>query len=220
MPPGVTAGTLAETKVRILDYNNPQVGVQFGAESYAVAESDDPTTPTKTENQVEITVTLTADPKRTVVIPIKSADEHGANVSHLYGVPDNITFNSGEVSKTFTFTARDDGGDDDESVRLYFGENLPRRVTQSVTRSHTTVTVTDDDDPSVMVNFTSKKHSVEEGDTHNNIRLPQRGPEADGGHPHQHYTYKRGDRRRLLGRAGKHHLQQRGNLQNLHLLSH
>ena len=52
--------------------------MSFGSAAYTVAESDDPDTLDVTENTVEVTVTLSADPERTVVIPIETANEGGA----------------------------------------------------------------------------------------------------------------------------------------------
>ena len=56
LPSGVTAGTPATTTVSITDNDDPQVTVMFGADAYTVAEGD----------TVTVTVTLSADPERTV----------------------------------------------------------------------------------------------------------------------------------------------------------
>ena len=65
-------------------------------------------------------VTLSADPERTVVIPVtKTANQGGATAEDYSGVPASVTFNSGQTSRTFTFTAAQDTVDDDgESVKL------------------------------------------------------------------------------------------------------
>ena len=68
-PVTVTAGTTDEATVTINDDDAPSVSVSFGSAAYTVAESDDPDTTDVTENTVEVTVTLSADPERTVVIP-------------------------------------------------------------------------------------------------------------------------------------------------------
>ena len=60
----MTAGTTSETTVSITDDDAPEVKVSFGAVAYPVAEGG-------TENDVVITVTLDADPERTVIIPIE-----------------------------------------------------------------------------------------------------------------------------------------------------
>ena len=52
-----------------------------------------------------VTVTLSADPERTVTIPMETMLQRGATSADYSGVPDNITFASGDISQTFTFTA-------------------------------------------------------------------------------------------------------------------
>ena len=125
LPPGVTAGTPADTTVIFLDYDVPLVTVQFGAASYTVDESDNTVTPNVMENEVQIEVTLHRNPKRTVVIPIETENQGGATSADYSGVPQHVTFNRGQTSKTFTFTATDDMlNDDEESVVLSFGSTL------------------------------------------------------------------------------------------------
>ena len=113
--------------VTITDDDVPSVTVSFGSAAYTVAESDDSDTTDVTENTVEVTVTLSADPERTVVIPIEKTNQ-GATTADYSGVPQNVTFDSGDTSKSFTFTAAHDTVDDDgESVKLSFGATLPDR---------------------------------------------------------------------------------------------
>ena len=80
--------------------------MSFGSAAYTVAESDDSDTTNVTENTVEVTVTLSADPERTVVIPIEKTNQ-GATTADYSGVPQNrtSTFDSGDTSESFTFTA-------------------------------------------------------------------------------------------------------------------
>ena len=66
----MSAGTPSTSTVSITDDDDPAVTVSFGAADYAVEESDDPTTVNVQENEVTVTVTLSADPERTVVIPL------------------------------------------------------------------------------------------------------------------------------------------------------
>ena len=67
--------------------------------------------------------------ERTVTVPLTVTDQDGASPADYSGVPASVTFNSGEVLKTFTFSAtRDDVDDDGESVKLTFGTPLPARV--------------------------------------------------------------------------------------------
>ena len=162
LPDGVSAGTTDEATVTITDDDVPSVTVSFGSAAYTVAESDDPGTPGVTENTVEVTVTLSADPERTVVIPIEKTNQ-GATTADYSGVPQNVTFDSGDTSKSFTFTAETDTVDDDgESVLLSFGASLPAGVSAG-TPATSAVTITDDDVPSVTVSFGAASYTVTEG---------------------------------------------------------
>ena len=107
---------------------------------------------------------LSADPERTVTIPITKTDLGGASGTDYSGVPPSIVFNAGDTEKSFTFTAIDDSEDDDgESVKLTFGA-LPDGVTRGV-RDQATVSITDDDVPQVTVSFEQLTYTVEEGAT-------------------------------------------------------
>ena len=153
LPSGVTQGTPAGTLVRITDDDDPQVKVSFGADRYAAAEG----------GSVTVTVKLDADPERTVVIPVTHTHRAGATGADYSGVPESVTFDSGETAKEITFTAtQDDIDDDGESVVLGFGSSLPDRVTTE-TPATATVTIDDDDDPEVEVSFAQASHSVAEG---------------------------------------------------------
>ena len=97
----------------------PAVTVQFVQAAYSVAEGEEQT----------VRVTLSAKPERTVVIPLAAMEQDGASSADYSGVPQSVTFNSGDTSKSFTFMATDDDvGDDGESVLLRFGTPLPSRV--------------------------------------------------------------------------------------------
>ena len=159
----MSSRTPATSTVTITDDDVPSVTVSFGSDAYTVAESDDSDTTDVTENTVEVTLTLSADPERTVVIPIEKANQ-GATTADYSGVPQNVTFDSGESSKSFTFTAAHDTVDDDgESVKLSFGASLPDGVSAGTT-DEATVTITDDDVPSVTVSFGSAAYTVAESD--------------------------------------------------------
>ena len=96
--------------------------VSFGASTYSVDETDDTTTTMVKENEATVTVTLSADPERTVTIPISKTNQGGATSADYSGVPASVAFNTGETSKSFTFAAVADTVDDDgESVKLTFG---------------------------------------------------------------------------------------------------
>ena len=130
----VTAGILNETTLNIGDDDDPEV-VQFGASTYTVAESDNPTTTSATENEVVVTVTLDKDPERTIIIPIKTTLQGTASAADYSGVPTSVTFDSGDTSVTFTFSAAPDLIDDNgESVKLGFGAMPDPRVSAGTTK--------------------------------------------------------------------------------------
>ena len=147
------AAWVSGVSVSVIDDEDPFVTVMFGASDYTAAEG----------GQVEITVTLSADPERTVVIPIVKTEAGGASAADYSGAPSSVTFQSGEVSQTITFMATDDTqDDDDETVALSFGASLPTGVTAG-TPNEATVSITDDDDPAVTVMFGNAAYTVAEG---------------------------------------------------------
>ena len=146
---------------RVFTYNNVPVTVSFGQSSYTVAESDDTSTSEVAENAVEVKVTLSADPKRQVVVPITATNLGNATGADYSGVPANLTFESGETEKSFTFTATHDTRDDDgESVQLAFG-TLPPGVSGGA-YSEAVVSITDDD---IGVSFERMGYETTEGDS-------------------------------------------------------
>ena len=74
-----------------------QLMVSFGQAAYSADEGD----------TVMVTVTLSADPERTVVIPLTATDQDGASPAD-YSVPMSVTFDAGDTSKTITFSATQD----------------------------------------------------------------------------------------------------------------
>ena len=75
-----------------------------------------------------------------------------------------MTFNSGQQSKQIMLTAVDDEIDDDgESVTLGFG-GLPGGVAAGAD-NEVTVSITDNDDPSVTVRFEQTTYTIDEGDS-------------------------------------------------------
>ena len=88
--------------ITLTDNDDPFVTVQFGQASYLMAEGE----------TVNVTVSLSADPERTVTIPIEATGQDGATAAD-YSAPSSVTFNDGEMSKSFTFTATQDVVDDD-----------------------------------------------------------------------------------------------------------
>ena len=154
LPTGVTAGSPDETTISIADDDVPSVTVSFGSASYSVGEG----------NSVSVKVKLSADPERTVTIPLTAANQGGATASD-YSVPNSVVFNGGDTEKTFNLSATDDTVDDDgESVKLGFGSSLPTGVTAG-SPDETTISITDDDVPSVTVSFEESSYAVAEGNS-------------------------------------------------------
>ena len=104
----------------IIDDDNPAVTVSYR-----------PTTDTVVEGEtVTVTVVLSADPEREVVIPITVETGGTATTADYSGVPTSVTFASGETTKAFTFMATEDTSDEpNETVTLGFG-TLPTGVSE------------------------------------------------------------------------------------------
>ena len=153
----VSAGTRDETTVSITDDDDPFVTVTYGRSSYTVAEG----------GTQSVNVTLSADPERTVEIPLTTTDRGGAASADYSGVPSMVTFDSGETSRSFNFAATQDTvDDDDESVKLGFGTMPDERVSAGST-DEAIVSITDDDDPEVTVQYGQASQGVGEGETVN-----------------------------------------------------
>ena len=154
LPDGVSAGERDRVTITILDNDDPDVSVEFASSAYSVAEGE----------TAAVRVTLSADPERTVTIPITVEEATTAATGDYSLQSTNVTFASGETSKDITLTVADDDlDDDDESVVLGFG-TLPDGVSAGE-RDRTTITILDNDDPDVSVQFASSAYSVTEGET-------------------------------------------------------
>ena len=209
LPDRVVAGIPSATTVAIGDDDDPEVRVSFAQSRYSVAEGGD----------VTVTVELSADPERTVVIPISRTHKDGAVDEDYSGVPASVTFNETETRKTFSFAATQDTlDDDDERVELSFGA-LPERVFAG-TPNATTLEIDDNDDPEVTVSFALSSYRVGEGgDGHGHGRAGRRS-RTHGGDPDQRGQPGRRDRRRLLGRAGQRQLQRDRDIEDIPLHCH
>ena len=112
--------------------NDPAVTVSFGQAAYTVSEG----------STRDITVTLSDDPQRTVIIPITVHEQDGASSADYSIMPQSVTFNAGETSRTISFAAAADTIDDDrERVVLCFCATLPPGVTEGPIKE-TMVTIT------------------------------------------------------------------------------
>ena len=152
LPDRVSIGSHGETTLHIVDDDDPPVEISFEQGSYTVPEGDAQT----------VRVTLSADPEREVTVLITVTHQDGATGADYSGVPESLVFSPVETEKTFDFSAtQDDGDDDDESVRLTFG-NLPPRVSRGSV-GETTLHIVDDDDPVVEISFEHAEYGVFEG---------------------------------------------------------
>ena len=96
-----------------------EVEVAYGAAAYTATEGG---------AAAEVTVSLSDDPQRMVVIPLTAHNGNGATDADYSGVPAQVTFASGQTAHTFTVTAISDVDEDaGETVTLGFGE-LPEAV--------------------------------------------------------------------------------------------
>ena len=133
----------------------PAVTASFAQASYAVDEGGTAT----------VTVTLSADPERTVEIPLTATGQGGADGTDYSDVPTSLTFIPGQTTRTFAFiTTDDDVDDDDESVKLAFGSPLPERVSIG-SHGETTLHIGDNDDPPVEISFEQGSYTVPEAGT-------------------------------------------------------
>ena len=102
-----------------------------------------------------------------MVIPIETANQGGASGSDYSGVPQSVTFNSGDTSKTFDISATEDNlAESGERVKLSFGA-LPTDATAS-TPNEATVSIADriqgQNPPTPpTVHFENATYSVDEG---------------------------------------------------------
>ena len=127
-------------------------------------------------------VPLSADPEFTVPIHITATNQGGASSSDYSGAPASLTFNSGKMEKTVSFSSVSDSVEDDgESVKLAFG-TLPGSVSAGTT-GEATVAITDNDDPQVLITFEQILHRGR-GQQRQRQGVVERRPGAHGHHPH------------------------------------
>ena len=125
LPSGVARGVKPSTTVHFDDDDVPQVTVSFDATTYTVTEG----------NSVTVTVDLSADPERTVVIPIDLEKlNDGTRTLEHSGAPSRLTFYSGETRKQFDVEPAVDYEDESgEGFTLTLkGGDLPSGVTRGM----------------------------------------------------------------------------------------
>ena len=78
---------------------------------------------------VSVTVELDQDPEATVMIPLTVDPPCASGDECSYsGVPESLTFNSGETVKTITFETVVDEDKEDDMVTLGIGPNLAQDI--------------------------------------------------------------------------------------------
>ena len=108
-------GTILTATGTITDDDEPVVAVSFGAARYTVSEG----------KAVEVTVRLSADPERQVVIPLTRMPGDNVDSSDYSGVPDTVVFESGDREQSFSFMALADQEEEAaETVTLGVDEPL------------------------------------------------------------------------------------------------
>ena len=140
LPDRVSEGTRTETTLNIGDDDDPTVTVTFGQTAYTVDEGA----------TQQVTVTVSADPERTIIIPITTTLQGTASAADYSGVLPSVTFTDG-TSQTFTFEATQDLIDDDgESVKLGFG-TMPDPRVSAPAMNELTVSINDDDTADIVL---------------------------------------------------------------------
>ena len=152
LPAHAAPGANTEAIVYIGDNDLPDVTVSFDQAAHTVLEGD----------SVVITLSLNAAPERTVAVPIITTNQGGATSADHAGIPSEVTFDSDSTEATFTVSAvADSVDDDDESVLLTFG-TMPAQVTPG-TVAQSTISLTDDDNPTVSISFLQESQAASEG---------------------------------------------------------
>ena len=138
LPVGMTATSPTSIEVALVDNDDPQVTVSFEKDSYTAREGSD---------AVTVTVKLSADPEREVMVPLSVTRGGGAIPADYEVSPMELTFGDGQTTADFEVTAVDDVDDDDgETVTIRFG-TLPNKVTAANQRAAQVFLDDDDDDP-------------------------------------------------------------------------
>ena len=108
---GESTTTYVTVEPVTLTVADDELGVSFGQDTYSVFEG----------RAIPVTVQLDQDPQGTVTIPLTADPLCMSNEGCGYsGVPETITFNSGETVKTVTFTSTVDEDETDQTVTFWF----------------------------------------------------------------------------------------------------
>ena len=142
LPSGVTEGSVATERVDLIDNDVPSVTVSYASADYQATEGGSAAT---------VTVNLSAQPERSVTVPISASGRGGATPEDYKLSASSVTFSTTQTSRTFTVTANDDSVDDDgEWVSLSFGA-LPDGVTEGGIATERVDLIDDEPDPTVTL---------------------------------------------------------------------
>ena len=149
LPPGVTAGTTSSVALTITDNDTPTVRFTEGAQS--VAEG---------AGTVSMELQMSTAPQASLSIPLSSADITATSGSDYVLTTTEVTFTpSGSLTQTVMAMITDDSLDEaNETFTVSLG-SLPSGVTAGTTSS-VTLTITDNDSPTVR--FAEQTRSVSE----------------------------------------------------------
>ena len=127
-----TSETFVTVKPVTLTITDDELGVAFGQDAYTVVEG----------RSVEVTVELDQDPGATVMIPLTVNPPCASDDECSYsGVPESLTFNSGETVKTITFATVADEDKEDDMVTLGIDEDSLAQDIHVSSPSTATVTI-------------------------------------------------------------------------------
>ena len=127
----------------------PEVSASFAEATSSVTEG----------GSIDVTLNLSADPERALQVPITIMPRGGASLADYSGVPEHLSFSSGETDASFTLTTVQDVADDDnESLRLGLGP-LPANVVPGDT-VNAVITLVDDDDADGQTVSVSFAHTM------------------------------------------------------------
>ncbi len=150
-----TSETYVTVKPVTLTITDDELGVSFGQDTYSVFEG----------RTIPLTVHLDQDPKSTVTIPLTADPLCMPNEECSYsGVPETITFNSGETVKTVTFTSTVDEDETDKTVTFWFDDTHADWPTEVSVGAPMTAMVTIQELPEVEV-FFEATYEVSEGES-------------------------------------------------------
>ena len=130
----VDGASVGDKTIRLL--NGAGVPVSFGRAAYSAGEG----------GSVTVSVTLGAAPDAPVTVTLTTTPGPNLEMDEWSGVPDSVTFNAAETSRSFTVTFTDDETDEsNERLTLGLGSTLPEGYVPGHP-SQAVITLVDDDE--------------------------------------------------------------------------